>query len=108
MIAKAAAAAPLRERLPAGVQLLVGAGFLVAIGYGIVAPALPTYARSFGVGVAAASAVVSAFAVFRLAFAPASGALVRRLGELRVFCGGVLIVGLSSAACAFAPDFAQL
>ena len=59
VIAKAAAAAPLRERLPAGVQLLVGAGFLVAIGYGIVAPTLPTYARSFGVGVAAASAVVA-------------------------------------------------
>lgn len=108
VIAKAAAVAPLRERLPAGVQLLVGAGFLVAIGYGIVAPALPTYARSFGVGVAAASAVVSAFALFRLAFAPASGALIRRLGELRVFCGGLLIVGLSSAACAYATDFAQL
>jgi MFS family permease len=51
---------------------------------------------------------MSAFAVFRLAFAPASGALIRRLGELRVFCGGLLIVGLSSAACAYATDFAQL
>src|SRR4051795_1265538 len=47
--------APSRERLPAGIQVLVGAGFLVAIGYGIVAPALPLFADSLGVGVTGAS-----------------------------------------------------
>ena len=67
---RAIEAVPERERLPASVRILVGTGFLVAIGYGVVAPVLPTYAASFGVGVAAASAVVSAFAVFRLLFAP--------------------------------------
>lgn len=102
------AAPPLRERLPAGIQVLVGAGFLVAIGYGIVAPALPLFACSLGVGVTGVSLVVSTFAVFRLVFAPASGTLIDRLGELRVFCGGLLVVGLSSGACAFAQDFTQL
>lgn len=96
------------EHLPSSVRVLVGASFLVAIGYGIVAPALPGYARSFGVGIATASTVVSAFAVFRLAFAPASGVLVRRLGEPPVFCIGLLIVGASSAACAFATSFGEL
>jgi MFS transporter, DHA1 family, tetracycline resistance protein len=108
MTPRAVPPGPPRERLPTGIRILVGAGFLVAIGYGIVTPALPVFARSFGVGVAAASTVISAFAVFRLVFAPASGVLINRLGELRVFCGGLLIVGSSSAACAYAADFGQL
>lgn len=81
---------------------------MVALGYGIAAPALPVFARSFDVGVAAASAVVSAFAVVRIAFAPASGRLVGRLGEVRVFCAGLVVVGMSSAACAFAATYPQL
>ena len=88
--------------------MLVAVGFVVALGYGIVAPALPALARSFDVGVTAASAVISGFAVVRIAFAPMSGRLLGRLGELRVFCGGLVIVALSSAACAAAADFAQL
>ena len=81
---------------------------MIAIGYGVVAPALPVFARSFDVSVAAASAVVSAFAVARVLFAPVSGRLVGRMGELPVFCGGLLVVAASSAACAFAADYGQL
>jgi MFS family permease len=95
-------------RLPVEIRVLVGVGFLVAVGYGIAAPALPAFARSFDVGVTAASAVVSAFAVVRIAFAPVSGRLVGRLGELRVFCAGLVVVGLSSAACAVAATYPQL
>ena len=79
-------------RLPREVRVLVFAAFMIAIGYGVVAPALPVFARSFDVSVAAASAVVSAFAVARVLFAPVSGRLVGRTGELPVFCGGLLIV----------------
>jgi MFS family permease len=96
------------DRLPREVRGLVGVGFVVALGYGIVAPALPTFARSFDVGLTAASTVVSVFAVVRIAFAPVSGRLVGRLGELRVFCGGLVVVALSSAACAAAGSFLQL
>jgi MFS transporter, DHA1 family, tetracycline resistance protein len=81
---------------------------VVALGYGIAAPALPSLARSFDVGVTAASAVVSAFALVRIAFAPVSGRLVGRVGELRVFCTGLVVVGLSSAACALATTYPQL
>src|SRR5690606_20490216 len=59
-----------RPRLPADVWVLVVAAFAVAIGYGLVAPVLPQYAQSFDVSVTAASVVVSAFAFFRLVFAP--------------------------------------
>jgi MFS family permease len=99
---------PPPQRLSREILVLVGSGFLVALGYGIVVPALPLFARSFHVGVTAPSAVVSAFAVVRIAFAPVSGRLVGRLGELRVFCAGLVVVALSSAACAAATDYLQL
>ena len=47
-----------REALPQGVWVLVGAAFLIAIGYGLITPVLPQYAHSFGVSVMAASAIV--------------------------------------------------
>lgn len=88
--------------------MLVAAAFVIAIGYGLVSPVLPAFARSFDVGVAAASAVVSAFAFFRLVFAPAGGALVARLGERPVYLAGLLIVAASSLATAFAQSYVQL
>jgi DHA1 family tetracycline resistance protein-like MFS transporter len=97
-----------KERLPRDIRVLVCAAFVIAIGYGVVAPAVPVFARTFDVGVTAASAVVSAFAVMRLAFAPFSGRMVGQARELPVFCGGLFIVGTSSAACAFAADYGQL
>src|SRR5690606_3235001 len=65
-----------RGIIPREIWILVGAAFVIALGFGIVSPVLPAYARSFDVGVAAASVIVSAFAFFRLVFAPAGGALV--------------------------------
>ncbi len=97
-----------RVRLPLEIWVLVASAFVIAVGYGLVAPALPTVARSFDVGVTAASFVISAFAVFRLMFAPVSGRLVTRLGELRVYLVGLLIVAISTGACAFAQEYWQL
>ncbi|HEU0087962.1 MAG TPA: MFS transporter [Pseudonocardiaceae bacterium] len=100
--------APVDQRLPREVWVLVTVSFVIAIGFGIVAPALPTFARSFDVSVTAASIVVSAFAFMRLAFAPASGKLVSRFGERPVYIWGITVVGLSTGACAFAADYGQL
>jgi MFS family permease len=97
-----------RLRLPLEIRVLAAAAFVIAIGYGLVAPALPAFARSFDVGLTAASAVVSAFALFRLAFAPLSGRLVGRIGELRTYLLGLGIVALSTGACAFAAEYWQL
>ena len=69
---------------------------------------MPAFARSFDVGVTAASVVISAFAFMRLAFAPVSGRLVQRLGEQPVYLVGLLIVALSTGACAFAQSYWQL
>lgn len=100
--------APVATRLPREVWVLVAVSFVIAVGFGIVAPALPSFARSFNVSVTAASIVVSAFALMRLAFAPASGRLVSRLGERPVYIWGITLVGLSTGACAFAAQYWQL
>jgi multidrug resistance protein len=94
--------------LPVEIWMVIAAAFVIALGFGLVAPALPQYARSFGVGVAAASAIVSTFALMRLVFAPVSGRLVQRLGERTVYLAGVLVVALSTGACALAQSYWQL
>ncbi|GAA0538717.1 MFS transporter [Saccharopolyspora subtropica] len=94
--------------LPREIWILVVGSFIVAVGMGIVAPALPTFATSFDVGVTAASFLISAFALMRLAFAPASGRLVAFFGERPIYVWGISIVGVSSAACAFADSYWQL
>ncbi|HEX2300824.1 MAG TPA: MFS transporter, partial [Pseudonocardiaceae bacterium] len=88
----APAPASVDTRLPREVWVLVAVSFVIAVGFGIVAPALPSFARSFNVSVTAASLVVSAFALMRLAFAPASGKLVSRLGERPVYIWGITLV----------------
>lgn len=88
--------------------MLAGAALLIALGYGLVAPVLPQFARSFDVSVAAASFVVSAFSLCRLLFAPAGGALIARLGERRIYMAGLLIVAASSVATALAQTYVQL
>lgn len=96
------------KALPVEIWVLVGAAFTIAIGFGLVAPALPQFARSFGVGVAAASFIISAFALMRLIFAPMSGRLMQKLGERPVYLTGLIIVAVSTGACALAQTYWQL
>jgi MFS family permease len=97
-----------KQPLPREVWVLIAANVVVALGYGVVAPVLPQYARHFGVSISAATFVISAFALMRLCAAPPAGMLVQRLGERRVYISGLLIVALSTGACAFAQTYWQL
>ncbi|CAG7609610.1 Bacillibactin exporter [Leucobacter soli] len=101
-------ARPERVKLPFEVWALVAGGFAVALGYGVVAPAIPQFALEFGVNAFAASAIVSAFALMRIVGAPVGGWVVGRLGERRTYTIGILIVAASTGAAAFALDYAQL
>src|SRR5439155_7362909 len=93
--------------LPAEVGALVGVGFMVALGYGLVAPALPLFARQFGVGKAAAGAVVSAFALMRLLMAPFVGRLVNTFGERVLLATGIGVVAVSSLFAGLAQSYWQ-
>ena len=55
-----------QDQLPREVWLLIAANVVVALGYGVVAPVLPQYARHFGVSISAATFVITAFALMRL------------------------------------------
>ena len=95
-------------RLPRDIKVMLVAAFLIALGFGLVAPVLPQFATTFDVGATAAAVIVSIFAFMRLVFAPAGGALIVRLGERPVYVAGLLIVAASTAACAFAQSYWQL
>ena len=92
-------------RIPREIWVLIAAAFVIAVGYGLITPVLPTFAQSFGVGAFASSVVVSAFAFFRLVFAPAGGRLIARLGERPVYLTGLVVVAMSTGATAFAQDY---
>jgi MFS family permease len=97
-----------RERLPVEVWVLVAASFIIAIGFGIVAPVLPVYAASFGVGHTAVAALISTFAFVRLAFAPMSGRLVNKFGEPNVYIVGILIVAVGTALSGFSSSYPEM
>src|SRR6478736_2220231 len=82
--------------------------FAVAVGFGIVAPAIPVFAREFGVSRAAAGAVISAFALMRFVSALLGGRLVDRFGERLVLATGIGIVAVSSAVAGLSQTYLQL
>ncbi|MFL5797854.1 MAG: MFS transporter [Actinomycetota bacterium] len=90
------------------IRVVVVATFVVMLGYGILSPVLPLYARSFHVGYDAVGLLVSAFAFTRLLFDLVAGPLVARFGERAVVTAGAAMVGVSSAAAAMAPNFVLL
>ncbi|MGO2632866.1 MAG: MFS transporter [Galactobacter sp.] len=94
-----------RERIPADLLVLIGAAVIVALGFGLIAPLLPQYAKSFDVSDAGAAAIVSVFALCRLVFAPLAGRFAEARGERIGYVTGVLIVAASTLACAWAPEY---
>lgn len=94
--------------IPKEIGVLLIAAFIIALGFGLIAPILPQYAVSFDVGAAAATVIVSIFAFTRLIFAPVAGALVGKLGEPRIYVTGVLLVAVSTLLCAVVQDYTQL
>ncbi|MBV9451403.1 MAG: MFS transporter [Streptosporangiaceae bacterium] len=94
--------------LPREAMILSAVSFTVALGYGIVAPAIPSFARQFGVSVAAAASVISAFALMRVVGALPAGRLVERFGEPPVMATGIAVVAVSSVLAGFSRSFTQL
>ncbi|MDQ4037856.1 MAG: MFS transporter [Actinomycetota bacterium] len=80
----------------------------MAVGYGIVAPAIPDFALEFGVSRTLAALVVTAFAGMRIVSALFSGRLVDRFGESGVLVTGIALAAVTSGAAGFAQNYPQL
>lgn len=88
-----------------GFTAALAIGVVVGLGFGLVIPIIPAFARSFGVGVFAATAIVSVFAGVRLVSNLAVGPLIDTIGMRRAVGWGAFIVGASSLASAAAPTY---
>src|ERR671916_2675202 len=97
-----------RSSLPREVYVLGLVAFCVAVGFGVLVPVLPVFARSFGVGNLEVGAVISAFALMRLVFSPACGPLINRWSERVVMATGIFIVAISSGLAGISQSYEQL
>lgn len=87
------------------VRVVMFITFVAQLGFGIIAPILPLYARSFGVGYGAAGLLISAFAFTRLLFDLVVGPLVQRWGERLTAMVGLLVLTVSSVLTGLAPNY---
>ena len=71
-------------------------------------PAIPVFAKSFGVNNAAIGLMVSAFAITRFASGLISGFMVDKFGERKVFSTGVFMVSLFTFLAGVAQSYEQL
>ena len=87
---------------------LLPIGMTVAVGFSLVIPVLPAFARSFGVGLALVGLVQLVFGFNRFSFGIVGGLVVDRFGERFATVTGILVVAASSYASGFAQSFWQL
>ncbi len=101
------APAPSPLRVPE-FRRLTAISITVALGFGMVIPVLPDFARSFGVGIAAIGLIQLVFGLTRFSFGVVGGLAVDRFGERTATLTGILIVALSSYAAGLSQSFLQL
>ena len=94
--------------LPREVYVLSVVAFFVALGYGMIIPAIPLFAKTFEVNNAQIGAIISAFALARFAMGLPAGKLIDLFGERRVQTTGLLLVAVSSFAAGLANSYWQL
>ena len=103
-----AGSGPRHSPLPREVYVLGLIAFCVAVGFGVLVPVLPVFARSFGVSNLQVGAVISAFALMRLVSSPFCGRLITVFGERLVMAVGIYIVAMSSGLAGISHSYVQL
>jgi MFS family permease len=88
------------------VQVVLATILVTMMGFGIVAPILPLFAQSFGVGYDDVGVLVASFALTRLAFDLFAGPLVDRYGERMMLTIGMAVLAGTTVLLARAPTFA--
>lgn len=96
------------QGLPREVSILTSISFLVAIGFGVIIPAIPIFAKSFNVSNTLIGLVISSFAIMRFVSGLFSGKLVDRFGERIVLGFGLLTVSAFTLVAGLAQSYSQL
>ena len=96
------------QGLPREVSILTSISFLVAIGFGVIIPAIPIFAKSFNVSNTLIGLVISSFAIMRFVSGLFSGKLVDRFGERIVLGFGLFLVALFTLVAGLAQSYSQL
>ncbi|MEM6409821.1 MAG: MFS transporter [Pseudomonadota bacterium] len=86
-------AAPWSNKAAIGILMLTI--FVDLLGFGIVIPLLPEYARSFGATAGIVGALVAGYSLMQFIFGPILGALSDRIGRRPVLLGTIAINGLA-------------
>jgi MFS family permease len=94
--------------LPHEVSVLTMISFLVAIGFGLIIPAIPIFAKTFGVTNTLIGLIISSFAIMRFLSGLFSGKLVDRFGERLVLGTGLLMVSVFTLLAGLAQTYGQL
>lgn len=97
-----------QERLPREVYILSGVSFFVAVGFGLIVPAIPLFAQTFGVNKTAVGFIISTFAFARFGSGLISGKLVDKFGERIILGTGLFFVAISSLLSGLAQSYWQL
>lgn len=102
--------ARLRQRL-SGQKILLWVCVVIAVnqlGFGIIVPVTPIYARTFGVSEAAIGLVVAVYGLGRFLFSVPVGQAADRFGRKRAIFIGTVATCVGSLLCGLAADFTQL
>jgi MFS family permease len=94
--------------LPREVSVLTSISFLVAVGFGLIIPAIPIFAKSFGVSNTLVGLIISSFAVMRFTSGLIAGKLVDHFGERLVLGFGLIMVSGFTLLAGLAQSYSQL
>lgn len=99
-------AAPSKNKAALGILMLTI--FLDLLGFGVVIPLLPEYARSFGATAGIVGALVAGYSLMQFIFGPILGALSDRIGRRPVLLGTIAINGVAFVIFGLAGSLAML
>ena len=87
---------------------IIGMSLLIMVGFGLIVPALPLFAKEFGVDEAGVGIVLFAFSLTRLVGDLFASQLIDRFGERPLTAIGAAIVGVSSLAAGASDTYWEL
>ncbi|MEM0898887.1 MAG: MFS transporter [Pseudomonadota bacterium] len=97
-----------QRKSKAAIGILMLTIFLDLLGFGVVIPLLPEYARSFGASAAMVGALVAGYSLMQFIFGPILGALSDRVGRRPVLLGTIAINGFAFVIFGLAGSLAML